>query len=226
MSDRTVPRPFRALVAASLVAAAGLSLVWVALEPPFPESYAARLAAIEEAGPSAAVSAFLFTVNQLPWLVAVLGIAWLGHQGAPRLSVAGGVLATFGAFGHAVYGGAMIVSVLMAQDAAHRPAHAALLEDMEYSPLLMVFAAAGLVGTVIGLTVLGFALWRSGVVARWVPAALWAFLVVEFVGSNLSDLATYASGLCLAVAFGALARQVWRSERRDPLGSHPGAVTV
>jgi hypothetical protein len=226
MSDRTVPRPFRVLVAASLVAAAGLSLVWVALEPPFPDGYAARLAAIEEAGPSAAVSAFLFTVNQLPWLVAVLGIAWLAHRGAPRTSVAGGILATLGAFGHAVYGGAMIVSVLMAQDAAHRPAHAALLEDMEHSPLLMVFAAAGLAGTVIGLTVLGVALWRSGEVARWVPVALWAFLVVEFVGSNLSDLATYASGLCLAVSFGALARQVWRSGRRDPLASHPSAVTV
>jgi hypothetical protein len=203
------PRAARGLVAASLVAAAVASVVWVALEPPFPEGYVDRLAAIDEAGTSAAVSAFLFTASQLPWLVAVLGIAWVARRGAPRTSTVGAVLATLGAFGHAVFGGAMLVTVLMAGDAANREVYAGLLEEMEFSPLLMVFAAAGLLGTVLGLLLLGVALWRSRAVPRWLPLVLWAFLVVEFVGSNLSDYATYASSLCLLVAFGELARHVW-----------------
>jgi len=105
----------------------------------------------------------------------------------------------------------MLVGVLMARDAADRAVMAELLESIESSPLLVPFMAAGLLGTVLGLLLLGVALWRSGVVPRWVPLVLWAFLVVEFVGSNLSDYAPYVSGVCLLLAFGALAQRVWPS---------------
>lgn len=202
--------PLRRLVAVCLVLNAVGSLAWAALQPPFPDGYDARLAAIDEGGTGAAVSAFLFTASQLPWLVAVVGVAWLA-QGSSRLATAGGTLAVLGGFGHAVFGGAMTVTVLMARDAADRTAMAGLLEDIETSPLLVPFMAAGLVGTVLGVLLLGAALWRSRVVPRWVPLVLWAFLVVEFVGANLSEYATYVAGLCLVLAFGALAHRVWTS---------------
>ena len=201
--------PLRRLVAVCLVLGVVLSLAWTLLQPPFPDGYDARLAAIDGAGTGGAMSAFLFTVSQLPWLVAVVGIAWLAHPGSSRFAAAGGTLAVLGAFGHAVFGGAMLVTVLMARDAADRPVMAELLESIESSPLLIPFMAAGLLGTALGLLLLGVALWRSRVVPRWVPLVLWAFLVVEFVGVNLSDYATYVAGVCLLLSFGALAHRVW-----------------
>jgi hypothetical protein len=209
-------RPLRRLFASALAVAAAGSVMWVALEPPFPDGYAARLAAIDEAGASAAVSALGFTLTQLPWLVAVVGIAWLARGGAPRVAAAGGTLAVLGAFGHAVFGGAMLVSVLMAQDVANRAAYSELLEAVEYSALFVPFMAAGLLGTVLGTLLLGVALWRSRVVPRWVPLVLWAFLVVEFVGSNLSDQARYVSSVCLLFGFGAVARRLWVADRDEP----------
>ena len=210
--DRTAPTvPLRRLVAVCLVLNAVGSLVWAALQPPFPDGYDARLAAIDEGGTGAAMSAFLFTASQLPWLVAVLGVAWLAARGSSRLAAAGGTLAVLGGFGHAVFGGAMMVTVVMARDVGDRTVMAGLLEDIEASPLLVPFMAAGLLGTVLGILFLGVALWRSRVVPRWVPLVLWAFLVVEFVGANLSEYATYVAGLCLVLAFGALAHQVWTS---------------
>ncbi len=214
-ADPAVPAvpavPLRRLFAACLVVAAVGSVAWVALEPPFPEGYDARLAAIDEAGAGAAVSAFLFTATQLPWLVAVVGVAWLAHRGSSRFASVGGTLAVLGAFGHAVFGGAMIVTVLMARDVADRTVMADLLETIELTGLLVPFMAAGLLGTVLGTLLLGVALWRSRVVPRWVPVVLWGFLAVEFVGSNLSDQATYLSSLCLLLAFGALAHRLWTS---------------
>lgn len=208
---RTGAAPLARLFAGCLALAAVGSVVWVSLQPPFPDGYDARLSAIDEAGTGASVSAFLFTATQLPWIVAVVGIAWLAHRGSPRFATLGGTLAVLGGFGHAAFGGAMLVTVLMARDAADRPVMADLLESIESSPLLVPFMAAGLLGTVLGILFLGVALWRSRAVARWVPLVLWAFLVVEFVGSNLSDYAMYVSSVCLLLAFGALAQRVWPS---------------
>lgn len=223
VTTTTDPSPYvappRRLFAACLATASIASVTWVALQPPFPEGYDARLAAIDGAGTGGALSAFLFTLSQLPWLVAVVGIAWLAHRGSSRFATAGGTLAVLGAFGHAVFGGAMLVTVLMAAEVADRPVMAELLESIESSPLLVPFMAAGLLGTVLGTLLLGVALWRSRVVARWVPLVLWAFLVVEFIGSNLSEYAAYLSSVCLLLAFGALTHRVWTSGNADSTAS-------
>ena len=206
------PGAFRRTVAATgLVVAAAAATGSNLLQPPFPDGYAARLAAIHDAGATAAASAALFTAAQLPMLAAVLGIAHLLRRGAPLLSNVGGSLAVLGAFGHAVLGGIALVTVAMAGDPAHRTAYAALWADVESSPV-MLFAVAGLVGTVLGLLLLSIGLWRSAVVPRWIPLLLWAFLVLEFVGTNLSDYAGYVSGLCFLAAFAGLAHQVWTSD--------------
>jgi hypothetical protein len=213
----------RAVAAAGLVAAALTSAASMVLMPPFTEGYDARLAAIHDAGASGAASAALFTLAQLPMLAAVLALAHLVRRGSPVLSNVGGLLAVVGTFGHAVFGGVSLVTVVMAGDPARRAAYAGLWQDVESSPV-MVFAAAGLVGTVLGLVLLSIGLWRSRAVPRWVPALLWLFLVVEFVGTNLTDRAAYFSGLCLMVAFTAVARQVWTSPRAD--WAEPAATLV
>jgi hypothetical protein len=183
----TTPSYGRSVAALGLVLAAVLSVAWTVLEPPFPAGYADRLAAIEDAGTSAVVSALLFTLSQLPMLVAVLAIGRLASAGAPRLAAVGTTLGVLGAFGHAVFGGVSLSMVVMAQDTAHRDVHAAVLQDLEGAPAIIPFMAAGLLGTVLGLLLLGIALWRSRAVERWIPVLLWTFLVVDFVCSNLSE---------------------------------------
>jgi hypothetical protein len=212
----------RVTAALGLIAAAALSVLWTVLSPPFPSGYAERLAAIDDAGTSATVSAFAFAASQLPMLAAVLGIAHLVRRGAPVLANAGAVLAVIGVFGHSVFGGVSLTMVQMANDPGNRSVHAALLEDLESSPV-MVFAASGLLGTVLGLLVLSIGLWRTAVVPRWIPALTWLFLIVEFVGTSMSEYATYVSGVCLVLAFGALARHIWQTPR--PIGDAP-AETV
>lgn len=204
----------RTAVVASLVAAVITSAAWTLTLPPFPSGYAERLAAIDEAGASATVSAVFFAVSQLFMLGAVLGIAHLIRRGTPVLSNLGGAVAVIGTLGHALFGGTNLITLQMAEDEANRELYAGLLEDFESSPM-MAFAAAGLIGTVLGLLLLSIGLFRARVVPRWVPALIWVFLVVEFVGTSLSDYAVYVSLLALAIAFGALAVHARQTPRHD-----------
>jgi hypothetical protein len=74
---------------------------------------------------------------------------------------------------------------------------------------------------VLGLLLLSIGLFRGHVGPRWVGPVLWAFLVVEFVGTSLSGSAAYLSVLCFAAAFLALAGYV----ARQPLAAWAGPVT-
>lgn len=198
-------RHLRILAAASLVATAALSLLWTLLAPEFHADPAAQLAGIADAGTPATLSALGFVVSQLPFAVGlVLLAAWL-RPASPRLATTGGVLALLGAFGHTVVGGAMLLQPLMASTPTHRDAYAVLLGDMESWPPMLPFFASGLLGTVLGLLLLSIAHLRSRRSPRWVAPALWGFLVLEFVGSNLSEYATYLGGVLYLAALGGLA---------------------
>lgn len=202
----------RTCAAAGLLLTPVIAIAWTALMPPFPAGYAERLAAIDEGGASAAVSAALFVLMQLPMLAAVLGIAHLIGQRAPVLASLGAVLSVLGVLGHSVWGGVMLVATVMAGDTDNRTLYAELLESVETSPVMIVSAFGGL-GMVLGTVVLAAGLWRSQVAPRWVPGLLWLFIVVEFAGQAVSEHASYVAGLCLLVAFAALAQRVWQSPR-------------
>jgi len=200
----------RGAAALGLVTTALLMVVSIVLSPEFPSGFEARLEAIEDAGTGGIISAFAFALAQLPFMAAVLGIGHLIRTGAPRLSNVGTVFALVGAFGHAVYGGVSMMTLDMADDEANRTVHAATLESLESGPTV-AFMAMGLLGTVLGLLLLAIGLWRTRVGARWVAPALGAFLVIEFVGSALSDWSSYLSVLIYTAAFFSLAITVQRS---------------
>lgn len=205
------PATFRRTAAAvGLVTTAALMLVSTVLAPPFPGELEQLLAGIDEAGTSATVSALAFTLAQLPFLAAVLGIGHLIRPGAPILANIGTTLAVIGGFGHAVYGGVSMVQLSMAADAANRAVHARVLTDVESGPAV-AFMAMGLLGTVLGILLLAIGVWRARVEPRWVAPVLGAFLVIEFVGTGLSDWAAHVSVALYVLAFGALAATVWRS---------------
>lgn len=199
-------RSRRAVAALALVAAPLLAGGAVLTQPDLSGSPAQQLAAVHQAA-LAPVSAALFVVSQLALLVALPAIGRLALPGAPRASAWGTALGVVGAFGHAVYGGVMLVVVAMGRDTGHRAAYAALLGRLQGSPL-MVFSVLGLAGTVLGLVLLGIALQRAGVGPRWVGPTLVAFVVVEFAGGAVSSSASYVSTVLLLLSFAALARIV------------------
>ena len=194
--------PSRRLAAqASLIGTPVLMAVSTIFMPDFGGSAADRLAAVGST--QAAMSAATFLVAQLPLLVAFLAIGLLLVRVSPRLSAWGTALGILGCFGHAVWGGTSMMELVMARDASGRSTYAALLDTVEGSPV-MVFAAVGLLSTVLGFLLLSIGLFRSRTGPVWVGPALWAFLLLEFVGGNFSDYAIYLSGLLLALAFFAL----------------------
>ena len=212
--------PSRRLAAtASLLTAPVLALLYVALSPPFPDDPAKRLAGFAD-GPSPVVSAVAFLVMQLPMLVAFLAIGRLLLPRAPRLSAWGTALAVVGCFGHIVFGGLSMAYLVMAHDEAHRQVYAGLLTDIESSPV-MVFAIAGLLGTVLGQLVLAIGLFRTRTGPVWVAPALWAFLVLEFFLSSVTPWASYLAVVLMGAALWALADLVRRQAPRDVIRTEP-----
>lgn len=197
----------RLLTAGSLVTTALLSAISVAFQPEFGSTAADRLAAIDEAGARGAVSSFAFVLAQLPFIAAVLGLGHLLRDRAPALANVAPCVAVLGGFGHAVFGGAMLLTSTMATAPGNRRAYAQVLDRFESSPAT-IFAILGLLGTVIGILLLAIGLWRAHVGPRWVAPTLLAFLVVEFVGAGLSHWASVAAVVLYVAAFGALAAGV------------------
>ena len=198
----TPETPSRLLAArAALVLAPVLAAVSVVLQPDMNGDSTHQLSVLGTT--PAAVSAAAFLVSQLPMLVAILAIGRLLVPAAPRLSSWGTGLGVLGCFGHIAFGGLSLSLVMMARDAQHRQVYAGLLDSIFNSPIMLV-SVAGLAGTVLGLLVLGIGIFRTRTGPVWVGPAIWAFLVVEFVGSNLSSYSSYLSVLLLGAAFWAL----------------------
>ena len=203
-------RYVRTVAASSLVLNAVLSVVSIALMTPFGDGTVENLAAIDAAGTMAAISATAFVVAQLPFIIAVLGISHLAGIRAPIIAVIGGTVAVIGGFGHAVGGGTQLMQLAMASDTANHTIYAGLL-DGELPLGLMIMMLAGTIGTVLGLLLLGVALLRAKVGPRWVPYAIWLWLVIEFVGTSITSWASLASGLLYLSVFCVIAVTIWRS---------------
>ena len=213
-------------VAASMVAAAVLMLCSVILQPEFPDTHRDRLAAIDMASTSAQVSALTFTLAQLPFLIAMLGAAHLLRRRAPVLSALTAVFGLLGGFGHAVFGGVSLVMLSMAADGANRETHADVLSAVE-SGAGAPFMAMGLLGTVLGILMLAVGLGRSRIGPRWLPFLLGGFLLVEFVGTGLSEWASSLAGalyLSSLVTLAVVTRQSPLSEWTTPAEQTPGTA--
>lgn len=210
----------RASAAIGLIATSLLMIVSTVLAPEFPAGFADRLAAINEGGSQAAISAFAFALAQLPFIVGMLGVGHLLRDRAPRLSNVGTALAVIGGFGHAVHGGVTMLQLEMAGDAANRAVHAQMLEQLESGPAV-AFMVMGLLGTVLGLLLLSIGLFRAGVGPRWVGPALWAFLAIEFAGSAISEWSSHLSVIAYTAAFFVLAATTWRSPEETWTAADP-----
>ncbi|PBB07891.1 hypothetical protein CKW39_11200 [Kocuria sp. WRN011] len=218
-------KKLRLLVAASLVFFALLSAVWTLLLPDHFADPHDGLLAIADAGGTARIAVLALSLSQLACIIAFAGVAaWL-YPTSPKLATIGGTLTVLGGFGHAVFSGAEMARQVMAVDP---DVNASVAGQLQSSPPLMPFMMVGLIGTVLGLVLLGIAHLRSGAAPRWTGPVLLAFVVVEFVGSNFTQWATYLSGLLLLGACAGLVVGLLHETRPMPTRGDrvPSNVTV
>ncbi|HET8617204.1 MAG TPA: hypothetical protein VFL94_16910 [Actinomycetales bacterium] len=200
----------RGTVVASLAICGVMTVISVLLMPDFSGGEAAWLSAIAAAPVASAVSGLLFAGSQLPFAVGLAGVAHLLRDRTPVLAALGALLAVLGGFGHAVYGGVNLVMLKMADDPSHVDVHVGVLKGVG-SGVAVPFMAMGLLGTVLGLVLIGVATWRAQLGPRWLGPVLIAFVVVEFAGAGISAWAGYASGVLFLLGFSTLALTVARS---------------
>lgn len=194
----------RRTVTVALVLTAVTTVVGVLLMPDFSGGHEERLRAIAAGPGTATASAMLYTFSQLFLAVGVVGVAAQLRPRSPRLAYLAAMFTVLGAFGHSAYGGVQAVMLAMAADLDGAAAHAEVLARAEAGAGLPLMAL-GLLGTVLGLILLGAAVLRAGWGPRWLGIALIAFVVVEFALSGMSVWAGYASGALFLVVFLAMA---------------------
>ncbi len=206
------PARYRRAAAAVCLVLAGVLCAGFMLLAPAPgwgSDDVERLEAVADAGAPATVSFLLYAAYQLPLVIGLLGVAHLLRGSAPALSNLGATAAVVSGFGYAIYGGAQLVMPAMVADRANLELYAQLRADTE--PLVASFAMLGMLGFVLAVLLLSIALWRSQTGPRTVPPVLWAFLLVEFVGTSVVSWAVYISAALLLTALTLLAVGVWRS---------------
>ncbi|WP_341358368.1 DUF4386 family protein [Georgenia sp. M64] len=204
MNHLTSPAVRWTVALALALALAGVTtVVSILLMPDFSGTHADWLAEIAGDPGTAAVSAHLFAFSQLLVAVGVVGVAVQVFPRPPRLAFLAAALVVLQAFGHAAHAGFNAVILAMAAGAGDATTHVELLERTEAG--LLPYMALGLIGTVLGLILLGAALLRAGYGPRWLGVVLIAFVVVEFGLSGLSMWAGYLAGALFLVAFLAMA---------------------
>jgi hypothetical protein len=114
----------------------------------------------------------VFVVLLIP---AVYAVAWVARRGAPRLTTAGAVITLLGALaGFGLLGGITTPAYLTAVEGVDANAMRAVESAAGDDPLMLVASLLFIVAIVVGLGLLGAALWRSRVVAPWFGIALLA----------------------------------------------------
>ena len=189
------------MTAIALALFAVLSFGFVLLAPELPADRADWLTANAQAPGRAAASAHLFLWSQPVFAVACVGLALWLRPYSRRLAVAGGVLGVLGGFMHLVPGSWALTQLVMADDPANYEIYGRLISAQEQSPHMIPYFIAGL-GMVFAVLLLGIAHFRSRLPMRWAGPVLWAWLIVEFVGTGLSEWAVPLSGALLLLGCG------------------------
>ncbi len=206
-----IARLQRGTAVAALVAAIVLLAAFVVLTPDL-DGADGPLAAIAASGTAGRLSAYAFLLGQLPWVVAMIGLAHVLRQRFRVLAPTIAALAVVGAFGHVVSGGFALTQIAMADDLAHAQTLEAAIERT-YGAAGPIFAVT-MLGVVLSQLLLGVAVLRGGLGPRWVGGLLIAWLLVEFVGSAVTPAAAYVSAPLMALVFGVLAIHLARTDIR------------
>ncbi|MGN9912217.1 hypothetical protein ACTMTJ_32225 [Phytohabitans sp. LJ34] len=135
----------------------------------------------------------VFVVGLVP---ATYAVAWVARRGAPRLTTAGALISLLGFLaGVALLGGVITPAAATVRHDLDPAAMAAFSDAIEGEPLIGIAGLLFITAVVIGLGLLGGALWRS----RYAPA--WAGIAIMAGGITHPFLpGSLAQGIGLLVA--------------------------
>lgn len=194
----------RRLAGAALLVWLPLGLAWALIWPDNPEDTRAVLASAAAHPGAWELAASIFALS---FLLAVPGLAAVpslvaGRRGG-RLATAGAVLAIAGFIGDVVAGCfSILLPVLAGQP--DRDRMIGIWDTVGGRPALAVVAALILLGH-LGLVLMAFGLFRSGIVGRWMPAVVTAGMLVETVVGTAGH-ASVATVLLTGAGLAGLAR--------------------
>jgi hypothetical protein len=137
------------------------------------EDFADTVAVVEAHPALFAVDSLLNAIFVVGLIPATIALAWVTRRRTPMLTAVAGILSLVGFFavlGHGVDDIAM--ARVTAAESLDVAAVARLNEAWWATPLPSVTVLMFLVGLVIGLPLLGLALWRGRVVPRWMALCL------------------------------------------------------
>ncbi len=104
---------------------------------------------------------------------AIVAVAWVSRRGAPRLTTIGAVLGAGGLLSAvAVLRGGDDDALAIAQHGLDVSAISALEDAFEANPIQQLASLGFIIAILIGLPLLGFALWRSKAAPAWMGMAL------------------------------------------------------
>jgi Domain of unknown function (DUF4386) len=157
------------------------------------------------------ILADLFAAFLLPGMLCLMRLA---RRGAPRLAVAGGSLAFAGWLGGLVGLGSLDIVSYHAAQASNRAGAVALVHAVTNDWTSDVLLAIFLVGQVLGMLLLGAALWRARVAPRWAAVLLGVGPIV-LVAVHDSNALGAAVNACVAVGMAACAIAVLRTDNEN-----------
>lgn len=205
----------RRFTAVALALFAVASFAFVLLAPELPDNRAEWPAATAQAPLRSALSVHLFIWSQPAFAVGAVGLAaWLRPH-SPKLATIGGAFGFLAAFMHIVPGSWSLTQVSMGAHPEHYAVYGQLIEAQEASPHMLPYFMLGL-GMVVSVILLGIAHFRSRLPMRWAGPVLWAWVVVEFLGTGLFAWAPALSGALLVLGVGGLIAGLVREPARQP----------
>lgn len=154
----------------------------------------------------------LIAVFMLPAMVYLMR---LSRRGAPRSAIVGGAVAFAGWLGGLISLGGSDILLYHAARLPERSIAVSLVKSVVSDPGFVVSEAVFIVCHLIGMLVLGFALWRSRVVPAWVAGLVGVGPIVHLVVHDLSGAVDAAAYGLVAVGMIACAVTLVRTSNEE-----------
>lgn len=174
------------------------------------QSVAQTLQVIDQQGSRWLSVAVLYFVASLTLLLGLPAILQLFHRRARNIAWAGAGIFAIGVLGMSGYAMLMVfLRALVEADAVR----ANRVDDVLLDKGLGIFLYGWIVGFLLGVLLIAFALFRGRVIARWVPALMLAFVVLLPFSGRFGRVGSALEVMVLAIAFTGIATTATSPER-------------
>jgi hypothetical protein len=207
-----MPNQIRKAVGAAMILSPLLGLISAVASPALRASASGKLAEIAHHSDRWYLYALFGLASMWLLVPAVVGLTSMVSGRAPRLSLVGGGLALLGALVATGDATTELMYWQMGAPGADRAQMAALAERYENAAGATVVFTVGGLALIIGLLILGVALWRLRLAPAWAAIGVPVGVIVNIVGfSSNSNALVIASNVVLLAALGWIG-SLWLSE--------------